>query len=357
MSAVTRRDFLKYAGLAAVGPALPGRIRAGWGPNRGNLQDFPETGPAGLGRVTAVGVSIYEKPEAGATRIARLAHDEVITIYAEVEGDRLYPHNAMWFQTLDGYVYSSYVQPVENAPQVPEQSLPETGALVEVSVPYVNSRGEPSMDAWRSYRLYYSTVYRAMSVTVDETGQAWYGLDDAGGFRPTRFVPAETMRIIRPEDLAPLSPGAEKYIHVDLTKQLLEAYEGTRKVFEARVCSGAWVKVDDEWQDNRTVPGKYYVLRKRPSSHMRGGTEGKADYYDLPGVPFCTYFTWSAVAVHGAYWHHDYGRPRSHGCLNVLPSHARWVYRWAEPVIGYADERVEVKDKVLQRATPIEVVS
>jgi lipoprotein-anchoring transpeptidase ErfK/SrfK len=122
---------------------------------------------------------------------------------------------------------------------------------------------------------------------------------------------------------------------VALGKQLLEAYEGTRKVFEARVASGAWMLVNGEYKDYRTSHGKLSIRWKRPSSHMQGGVRGASDYYDLPGVPFCSYFSVYAEAIHGAYWHNDFGRPRSHGCLNVLPRHARWMYRWVEPVIQY----------------------
>ncbi len=64
-----------------------------------------------------------------------------------------------------------------------------------------------------------------------------------------------------------------------------------------------------------TPRGEYELLRKSHTSYMIGGVG--ADHYDLPGVAFPSYFTRSAIAVHGTYWHNDYGRPRSHGCVNV----------------------------------------
>ena len=66
---------------------------------------------------------------------------------------------------------------------------------------------------------------------------------------------------------------------------------------------------------------------------MTGG-EG-SDYYDLPGVPFPTFITWTGVAIHGTYWHNDYGRPRSHGCINVTPAVALWFWRWTMPAAPY----------------------
>ena len=157
-----------------------------------------------------------------------------------------------------------------------------------------------------------------------------------------RWVPAESMRVLRPDVLSPLSPGAEKHIHVSLKQQLLEAYEGSVKVFETRTASGAVMEVDGELMDFSTPTGRFHVLWKRPSSHMRGGTVGKADYYDLPGVPFCTYFTGDGAAVHGAYWHNDFGHPRSHGCVNVPPEVAKWVWRWSQPVAPYDDTVLDV---------------
>jgi len=55
------------------------------------------------------------------------------------------------------------------------------------------------------------------------------------------------------------------------------------------------------------------------------------DAYDLPGVPWVSYFN-GGIAIHGTYWHNDYGRPWSHGCINVLPQDAKWFYRWALPL-------------------------
>ena len=55
--------------------------------------------------------------------------------------------------------------------------------------------------------------------------------------------------------------------------------------------------------------------------------------YDLPGVPWCSFFTGTGVAFHGTYWHNDYGRPRSHGCVNLPSMDAKFIYRWTMPVV------------------------
>ena len=72
------------------------------------------------------------------------------------------------------------------------------------------------------------------------------------------------------------------------------------------------------------------------------GGEG-ADHYDLPGVAFPSYFTASGIAVHGTYWHNDYGRPRSHGCVNVSNDAAQFVFRWSTPAVPYDQVQIVVK--------------
>ena len=58
---------------------------------------------------------------------------------------------------------------------------------------------------------------------------------------------------------------------------------------------------------------------------------GDAGSFDLPGIPWVSYFVTTGVAFHGTYWHNDYGTPRSHGCVNVSAANAQWLYRWTLP--------------------------
>jgi lipoprotein-anchoring transpeptidase ErfK/SrfK len=57
--------------------------------------------------------------------------------------------------------------------------------------------------------------------------------------------------------------------------------------------------------------------------------------YELPGVPWCMFFTTTGIALHGTYWHNDFGRPRSHGCVNMRSEDAKWLYRWTLPEVPY----------------------
>jgi lipoprotein-anchoring transpeptidase ErfK/SrfK len=50
--------------------------------------------------------------------------------------------------------------------------------------------------------------------------------------------------------------------------------------------------------------------------------------YDLPNVPYVMFYQGN-YAIHGAYWHYQFGTPVSHGCVNVAVNHASWLFDWA----------------------------
>ncbi|HZY45466.1 MAG TPA: L,D-transpeptidase, partial [Anaerolineae bacterium] len=76
-------------------------------------------------------------------------------------------------------------------------------------------------------------------------------------------------------------------------------------------------------------------------AYMIGGAG--SDYYNLPGVAFPVYFTYSGCATHGTYWHNDFGRPRSHGCVNATNQAAEWLFRWTEPAVPYTEYGLPIK--------------
>ena len=100
---------------------------------------------------------------------------------------------------------------------------------------------------------------------------------------------------------------------VDLSTQLVTAFEGEQLVFSERCSSG--VKGTD------TPKGEFLTYHKGASVHMTNEGDAIEDetVYSLPGVPWCSFFTSMGNAFHGTYWHNDYGRPRSHGCVNLPP--------------------------------------
>jgi lipoprotein-anchoring transpeptidase ErfK/SrfK len=109
-----------------------------------------------------------------------------------------------------------------------------------------------------------------------------------------------------------------KWIEIDLSSQSMIAWSGRTKVYSTRVSTGTW--------KYPTVKGTFRIYSKIRSQRMRGGT-GR-DRYDLPNVPHVMYF-YRDYAIHGAYWHNNFGRQMSHGCVNLPLRAASWMYNWA----------------------------
>lgn len=112
-----------------------------------------------------------------------------------------------------------------------------------------------------------------------------------------------------------------QWIEVELSTQRLRAWEYDTLVFEALVSTGL--------PDTPTIPGTFQTFWHLPAHDMTGGRAGTADYYYLPDVPWVMYYQEGGYAIHGTYWHNNFGTPMSHGCVNMTISDAEWLYSWA----------------------------
>lgn len=319
---VTRRRVIKSMALSSV--VLAARAFTHYtpvfasSPQAMALMDAPNAAPpASLGRVTVAALPIHTAPDAASPAGGQYARDDVFSILAHI--------NNAWFQTERGFVQAALVQPVENLPQPAASAAPK--AWGEICAPFTDARTQPRADAPIFYRLYYGGVFRVAGVAKDAAGNAWYQLRE--GLRRDAFIPAAHLRPISPEDLTPISPEVKnKRIEVNTTVNVMRAYEDDKIVLETRVATGKLTLY------TYTPNGAFRVISKKPAAHMMG-LWGTPDYYDLPGVPFATFFTARGAAIHGAYWHNDYGSHRSHGCVNVPPAIARWYWRWTTPAAPY----------------------
>ncbi|WP_437785342.1 L,D-transpeptidase [Sorangium sp. So ce1097] len=122
----------------------------------------------------------------------------------------------------------------------------------------------------------------------------------------------------------------KKWIDISIRRQILVAYEGTRPVFAALISSGRSGMADPEETD-ATVRGSFYIHTKHVSTTMDGDDEA-AEAFDLRDVPYTQYFH-EGYALHGAYWHDEFGKARSHGCINLAPADAAWLFEWTEPTV------------------------
>jgi lipoprotein-anchoring transpeptidase ErfK/SrfK len=117
----------------------------------------------------------------------------------------------------------------------------------------------------------------------------------------------------------------EKWIEVDLSEQKLYAIEGNRIVYEFPISSGL--------PSMPTVTGEFRIWGKIKAQRMTGGSVAAGTFYDLPNVPFVQYF-YKGYSLHGAYWHNDFGKPRSHGCVNLSIPAAEQLFYWTNPVLA-----------------------
>ncbi|HNT55075.1 MAG TPA: L,D-transpeptidase [Anaerolineaceae bacterium] len=331
---ISRRTFLKRGGLALASLFSLALLGRGYKPG----QAFsPEDLPATHGRMVSDDVPLYDRPSFSGNFIRNYWQDLVLPIDEATLGDEEPAYNRIWYRMGEGYIHSGSVQPVRVETNPVQTSLPPEGRLAEVTVPYTDAIKWLNFPSTVKYRLVYSTTYWVTRVVQDAAGTYYYRIDD-DKYDIHYYVNASHLRLVTPEDislLSPLVPPAAKRIEIRLADQLVIAYENSWPVFVCRAATGAKFSNGDF----RTPPGRYYTGRKRPSRHMAAGDRAAPNSYDLPGVPWICYLTEDGISFHGTYWHNDFGKPRSHGCINVSAAAALWIYRWTTPNVPYGAVR------------------
>jgi lipoprotein-anchoring transpeptidase ErfK/SrfK len=151
--------------------------------------------------------------------------------------------------------------------------------------------------------------------TYDETDEGWW-MKASEGVKTNPGPP--------PKDLA----AGEKWIDVNIKSQTLVAYEGDRPVFVTAVSTGKEDK-DDKQKDHKTPTGTWRIREKHIAATMDGDVASDGPY-SIEDVPWIMYFNGS-YALHGAFWHNNFGRMQSHGCVNLAPLDAKALFGWTEP--------------------------
>ena len=112
----------------------------------------------------------------------------------------------------------------------------------------------------------------------------------------------------------------EKWIDIDLSQQVLTAYQGDTEVRFFAISSGK--------SSTPTVTGSFRTYARTELQDMSGGSRAAGDYYFQADVPWVQYF-FEDYAIHGAYWHNRFGTPVGHGCVNMRVDESQWLYEWA----------------------------
>ena len=315
---LSRRDFLKISGISLLALFVydlePGKAMAA-----------PTTMQ---GRVVYNSLIVRNSPSFSGGRVKSYRRDTILEINEQVFGGVNSDYNRIWYRLgNEGFVYSGGVQPVSTSRNVPVREIPETGVLGEITIPYADAVWAINHSPTPGPRLYYASTHWITALVVDkQDGSLWYKAFD-NLYNSYYYTRPESTRIILAAELSPLSPQlpeSEKHIEISLDRQILLAFESDVPVFSARVATGQL--------HFETPTGWFRTFHKRPTYHMTGGAD-VTTVFDLPGVPWDSYFTDDGAAMHGTYWHNDFGHPHSHGCVNMTPQDARWIYRWTRPTV------------------------
>jgi len=139
---------------------------------------------------------------------------------------------------------------------------------------------------------------------------------------PDEWVEGRFIGRVLPNTVPPDGVTNGRWIEVNLAEQTLAVYAHNELVYATLIASG----LDPFF----TKPGLFQIENKLESTPMSGAfTEDRSDYYYLEDVPWTMYYD-HARALHGAYWRTAFGFPQSHGCVNLAPADAHWLYDWAE---------------------------
>lgn len=197
----------------------------------------------------------------------------------------------------------------------------------------VRVRAAPSATSTIVSKLREGMVLRVADEVYGADGQKWFKISFDEWLRyPERITSDWYINASLVEELyaSPIEEVAEgfatgtKKIIVDRSEQQLYAYDGDQLFLQATTSTGLLL--------TPTPRGTFHVFRKVPSRYMQGPLPYLIDQevYDLPGVPWTMYFTGMGAAIHGTYWHSNFGNPHSHGCVNLPPTVARELYYWTD---------------------------
>lgn len=332
---ISRREFLKIIGAGLLSSILL--------PTSNTPLDFPDDQ---YGRVAVDLINVYNEPSFKAKIVNTHKKDTIFLIPAVIVGEGS-QSNQIWYKVgEEGFAYSGNIQPVKIQLNSTTGVIPSSGALCEVTIPFTDARWQPDLNTAIAYRLYYETTHWITEKVIDQNHLPWYRLYDVK-FNNSYYVKADHLRIIPTDELAPINPdipASLKKLVVRIKDQVLIAYENEAPVYMARASTGS----NESGQKYITPLGKYKIFFKRSTRHME--SDNLTSYgNDLPGVPWVSYFTTNGVAIHGTYWHNNFGFPRSTGCVNLPSSAAKWIYRWTIPTVpgekqsGYNRNGTEIR--------------
>jgi lipoprotein-anchoring transpeptidase ErfK/SrfK len=322
MKPISRRDFLKLGGLALGGLAFSSFL-----PEFSGFEDID------LVRVAYNSVSVYKEPDDKSQIVGTWYRDDLVHVYETVKAETP-KYNPIWYRVFGGFMHRQRLQKVHIHYNQPLSSIPETKAVAELTVPYMQPYRFNPWDGWYplDFRLYYSSIHWITGIESGPDGKPWYIVQDEADKNFLYYVPAIQFRPIAAQEFSPISsevPLGRKRIDVNIHTQTLTCYENDALVFTTDVSTGLVGLYD-------TPMGNFNIQDKFPSRRMDATNRfASPDENVLAGVPWTSFFTEQGHAFHGTYWHDNFGLPMSHGCVNMRTDEAKWLFRWCRPTAGF----------------------
>jgi hypothetical protein len=192
-------------------------------------------------------------------------------------------------------------------------------------------RGHPLDIAWVSVRpakvfeeprgRVLQRLDRHSVVQIQAQKGAWVQLRAGGWMQSAALARPELVQ--PPEGIGP----TERWIDIDIEQQVLVAYEGSTPIFATLVSTGRNTK------QSETPLGTFQIWAKLDFTDMDDLERTDVDKnYAIQDVPWVQFFKGS-YGFHAAFWHNDFGRRRSHGCINLSPADARYLFSFTHPVL------------------------
>ena len=160
-------------------------------------------------------------------------------------------------------------------------------------------------------------------------------LEETAGFVRVgdgQWIERARLRIARMRPRPDVTGAHARWIDLDRGEQVMIAYEGDTPVFATLFSSG---------RRQKDTPPALYRIRSKTAVTKMAAEEREASHYEVSEVPWATRFR-SGLYFHAAYWHDEFGTAKSHGCVNLSPRDARWVYDWTAPAMPEGWNELEV---------------
>ena len=234
-------------------------------------------------------------------------------------------NNRFWYKTTEGLVAPADRMIIPATPALKGMEMPEGVRQVGFVRRARAHKYEFSKEKNKPKRLGRLKRFTAVGLTgktrlykrirYRETVEGWWLRETDG----TYTDPGDP-----PENLLP----SERWLDINLSRKTLVAFEGDKPVYAALISPGKRSQIKK--RDHRTKTGTFRIREKHITTPMDG--DGVADDlpYSIEDVPYVQYYDGS-YALHGAFWHHNFGREQSHGCVNLAPTDAKYLFWWTSP--------------------------